>query len=158
MSQRTSEANKAIEEAWEKEHDLVLEGKGTRDWTPDQQKDILNKGKAYDENSKAFEGHHMKSVEANPEYQGNSENIQFLSREEHKAAHNGNFQNPTNGYYDPDTGVTKEFGNSVEQCKSENLSNPTSMSKEVNSSTQQIETAQETQATEGLEEEKEQEM
>ena len=31
MSRRTSESNKAITEAWEKEQKLVSEGKGTRD-------------------------------------------------------------------------------------------------------------------------------
>jgi len=159
MSQRTSEANKAIEEAWEKEFNNVLEGKGTRDWTSEQQNDILEKGRAYDENGKAFEGHHMKSVEAYPEHQGNSENIQFLSREEHKAAHNGNYQNPTNGSYDPGTGETKNFGKSIEQCKAENLSNPINMGKGLKSSTQQAEMAHERLAIEeSLEEEVKQEM
>ena len=67
MSRRTSEASKAIREAWEKERELVLEGKGTRDWTPEQQQSIIDKGKAYDDDGKAFEGHHMKSAEAYPE-------------------------------------------------------------------------------------------
>lgn len=35
MSKRTSEANKAVRKAWENEYQLVLEGKGTRDWTPE---------------------------------------------------------------------------------------------------------------------------
>lgn len=48
MSRRTSESNKAILAAWNKEQELVREGKGTRDWTPEQQQDILDKGKAYD--------------------------------------------------------------------------------------------------------------
>ena len=55
MSRRTSESNKAILAAWNKEQELVREGKGTRDWTPEQQQDILDKGKAYDENGRAFE-------------------------------------------------------------------------------------------------------
>ena len=33
------ERNKAIRAAWEREQQLVLEGKGTRDWTEEQQKD-----------------------------------------------------------------------------------------------------------------------
>lgn len=109
MSNRTAQADKAIRDAWKREKELVLEGKGTRNWTPDQQKDILERGRAYDENGKAFEGHHMISVENNPDYQGCSENIQFLTKPEHLAAHNGCFQNPTNGYYDPSTGETKIF-------------------------------------------------
>ena len=159
MSNRTSEANKAIEEAWEKEQDHVRQGEGTRDWTPDQQKDILEKGKAYDEKGKAYEGHHMKSVEAYPEHQGEAGNIQFLNRDEHKAAHNGNFQNATNGQYDPKTGETKKFSEaSYKPCKAEKLSNPVAINKESNASAKKAGSAQESQAAKGLEEEAEQSM
>lgn len=106
MSRRTAEASKAVALAWANEQQRVKEGKGTRDWTPDQQRDILERGKAYDENGRAFEGQHMKSVEKYPEYQGDPDNIQFLTKEEHLAAHQGNWQNPTNWYYNP---VTKEY-------------------------------------------------
>lgn len=107
MSRRTVEANKAIRLAWEREFNLVSEGKGTRDWTEKQQMDILdpNKGKAYDDEGRAFEGQHMKSAEMYPEYQGDPNNIQFLTRSEHLEAHNGSWQNPTNWYFNP---VTKE--------------------------------------------------
>lgn len=108
MSRRTAESNKAILAAWNKEQELVQEGKGTREWTPQQQQDILDKGKAYDDNGKAFEGQHMKSAEMYPEYQGEPGNIQFLTRAEHLDAHDGNWQNPTNWYYNP---VTKEKSN-----------------------------------------------
>lgn len=47
MSRRTAESNRAILAAWNKEQELVQEGKGTREWTPQQQQDILEKGKAY---------------------------------------------------------------------------------------------------------------
>lgn len=125
MSRRTAEASKVIAAAWNTEKQLVLEGKGTRDWTPDQQQDIIDRGKAYDDNGKAFEGHHMKSVEKYPEYQGKPGNIQFLSRQEHQEAHGGNFQNPTNGYFDPITKITKEFGeNPFEPCEVICLSEP----------------------------------
>lgn len=125
MSRRTAEAHKAIEAAWQNEQQLVREGKGTRDWTPEQQQDILNRGKAYDDDGKAFEGHHMKSVEKYPDYQGNPENIQFLTRSEHCEAHNGKFQNPTNGYFNPVTGETQDFGeNGPNPCKSIELNNP----------------------------------
>lgn len=102
------ERNKAIRKAWEREQLLVQEGHGTRDWTEEQQQDILNpdKGKAYDEQGRAFEGQHMKSAAEYPEYQGNPDNIQFLTKDEHLEAHKGSWQNPTNWYYDP---VTKEF-------------------------------------------------
>lgn len=104
------ERNKAVREAWNKELELVQEGKGTREWTPEQQKDILEKWRAYDENGKAFEGQHMKSAEMYPEYQGEPGNIQFLTRTEHLEAHDGNWQNPTNWYYNPVTKEKFDFG------------------------------------------------
>lgn len=108
MSRRTAEAGKAIRLAWQREYNLVQEGKGTRNWTEDQQRDILDpdKGKAYDDKGRAFEGQHMKSVGQYPEFQGDPDNIQFLTKDEHLEAHQGNWQNPTNWYYDP---VTKQF-------------------------------------------------
>lgn len=125
MSRRTAESNKAILAAWNKEQELVQEGKGTREWTPQQQQDILDKGKAYDDNGKAFEGQHMKSAEMYPEYQGEPGNIQFLTRAEHLDAHDGNWQNPTNWYYNP---VTKEKYNLGDgpfiPCEIINLSEP----------------------------------
>lgn len=125
MSNRTANANKAITARWAEEQRLVNEGKGTRDWTPDQQRDIVDRGKAYDDNGKAFEGHHMKSVEKYPDYQGDLGNIQFLSRPEHSSAHNGSFQNPTNGYFNPFTGETVDFGdNKYKLCEIITLSDP----------------------------------
>ena len=104
------ERNKAVREAWNKELELVQEGKGTREWTPEQQKDILERGRAYDEKGKAFEGQHMKRAEMYPEYQGEPGNIQFLTRAEHFEAHDGNWQNPTNWYYNPITKEKFDFG------------------------------------------------
>lgn len=125
MSNRTSKADKAIAAKWEVEKALVKEGKGTRDWTPEQQKSILEKGKAYDDNGKAFEGQHMKSVEAYPEFQSDPNNIQFLTRDEHLDAHKGSWQNPTNGYYDPNTGTMHEFTDeSVEPAPIIDLTEP----------------------------------
>ena len=133
MSQRTSEAAKAIRKAWQRELELVQEGKGTREWTPEQQRDIVVYGKAYDENGKAFQGHHMISVEKNPEFQGCPGNIQFLSPGEHKKAHNGDFHNLTNGYYDPFTDTTKEFvGEAYEPCKVIELNEPVAVISESN--------------------------
>ena len=110
MSRRTAEASKAIRQAWQKERERVLLGKGTRDWTPEQQQDIIDKGKAYDADGKSFEGQHMKSAEKYPEYQGDPDNIQFLTKKEHLDAHRGNWQNPTNWYYDPVTYEFTDFG------------------------------------------------
>lgn len=125
MSNRTRLSDKAIREAWKREKELVQEGKATRDWTPEQQQDILERGKAYDDNGKAFIGHHMISVENMPEYQGCQENIQFLTQEEHLAAHGGNFQNRTKGYYNPETGEMEEFEGSIyKPCRVIDLSSP----------------------------------
>ena len=110
MSRRTAESNKAILAAWNKEQELVQEGKGTREWTPKQQQDIIEKGKAYDDDGVAFQGQHMKSAEMHPEYQGDPGNIQFLTRAEHLEAHNGNWRNPTNWYYNPVTKEKFDFG------------------------------------------------
>lgn len=110
MSRRTAESNKAILAAWSKEQELVQEGKGTREWTLKQQQDILEKGKAYDDDGVAFQGQHMKSAEMYPEYQGDPRNIQFLTRAEHLEAHNGNWRNPTNWYFNPVTKEKFDFG------------------------------------------------
>lgn len=110
MSRRTAESNKAILAAWNKEQELVQEGKGTREWTPKQQQDILEKGKAYDDDGVAFQGQHMKSAEMYPEYQGDPGNIQFVTRAEHLEAHNGNWRNPTNWYFNPVTKEKFDFG------------------------------------------------
>ena len=128
MSRRTFEACKAVRLAWEQEQQRVLKGEGTRDWTSSQQQDIIDKGKAYDENGKAFEGQHMKSVEKYPEFQGDPDNIQFLTNQEHLEAHKGNWQNPTNWYYDPINKTYHEFGEGrFRPCKIIKLTTPICM-------------------------------
>lgn len=77
---------------------------------PKQQQDILEKGKAYDDDGVAFQGQHMKSAEMYPEYQGAARNIQSLTRAEHLEAHNGNWRNPTNWYFNPVTKEKIDFG------------------------------------------------
>lgn len=121
------ERNKAIRLAWEREQQLVQEGKATRDWTKEQQADILNpdKGKAYDDLGRSFVGQHMKSAAKYPEYQGDPDNIQFLTYDEHLEAHKGSWQNPTNWYYDPVTKEFHDFGDGeIVLCKIMSLSNP----------------------------------
>lgn len=110
MPRDNAKANRVIAEAWKREQKLVRQGMGTRNWTPEQQRDILETGKAHDEGGKAFEGHHMRSISKYPEYQSDPDNIQFLSRNEHTDAHGGSYQNPTNGFYDYATGKTLDFG------------------------------------------------
>ena len=125
---RASERNKAVATKWIIEQQLVREGKGTRDWTVDQQRDILERGKAYDDDGVAFEGQHMKSVAAFPEYAGDPDNIQLLSKGEHLEAHGGNWQNPTNWFYNPETKLRIEFGDGPPiPCEIITISNPYSV-------------------------------
>lgn len=125
MPSRTAEASKAVRKAWQREQELVQVGKGTRDWNEEQQQDILEYGVAYDDDGKAFQGHHMQNVEKHPEYQGEPDNIQFLTRDEHFKAHDNDWQNPTNGYYNYVTGETFGFGKDrYHPCEIIELSNP----------------------------------
>ena len=67
----------------------------------------------------------MKSAAEYPEYQGDPDNIQFLTRNEHLAAHKGSWQNPTNWYYNPETKEFIDFGeNKPIPCEAINLSEP----------------------------------
>ena len=52
--------------------------------------------------------------------------LEFLTRKEHFAAHNKNFHNNTNGYYNPKTGVMTSFGRNKPSIKTQDLSNPLS--------------------------------
>lgn len=95
----------AVRHAWKEEQARVKEGLGTRDWTPSQQKEIIERGSV-----KGYEGHHMKSVSEYPEYAGDPKNIQFLTETEHfEGAHQGSYHNLTNGYYVPETQTMNEF-------------------------------------------------
>ena len=103
--QLTNARQNAVRQAWKEEQDRVKEGKGTRNWSVDEQKELLETGRV-----KGYEGHHMKSVSEYPKEAGNPQNIQFLSEDEHlNGAHQGSYHNATNGYYDPDSGTMKEF-------------------------------------------------
>ena len=121
---------KAVQGFWNNERDLIKQGQGTRDWSFQEQIEIMNfkpsggerKNAAaptygqgelgeYGMNYDKYEGQHMKSAEAHPEFQGDPNNIQALTRGEHQKAHGGDFRNPTNGYYNPETGEMSDFGN-----------------------------------------------
>jgi len=105
---------KAVNQAWKQEKELVeTTGKGTREWTEAETQELLTTGKV-----KGYEGQHMKSAEAYPDQAGDPNNIQFLKGRnmdvnEHLDAHGGNYKNPTNGYYDPQTGKFIEFDDYV---------------------------------------------
>lgn len=130
MSNRNAESSKAIRQFWNNERNLVLQGEGTRQWDQKQQEAILDGGRPKDENGYSFHGHHMKSVSMYPEYQGDPNNIQALSKEEHLLAHSNCTQNATNGRFDYKTGVTHDFGdNPPTSCPIVKLHNPVISSK-----------------------------
>ena len=115
------ERRKAVANAWKKEKGLVREGLGTRDWSQKEQKEIVAKGKAT-----GYEGHHMKSVDGHNSRAGDANNIQFLNRKEHLAAHGGDFHNNTNGFYDHKTGEMHSFGRNKPSIEAKRLSVPLS--------------------------------
>ena len=119
MSSVTYERRKAVDLAWKNEKRLVLEGKGTRDWTPKEQRELIRTGKV-----KGYEGHHMKSVDGHITKAGDSRNIQFLTRKEHLKAHKGDFHANTNWYYNPKTEEYVNFGHYKAQLEPKSLKEP----------------------------------
>lgn len=114
----SNERQNAVRNAWKEEKERVKNGQGTRDWTPSQQRELLQRGAV-----SGYEGHHMKSVSLYPEYAGDPSNIQFLSEDEHlNGAHQGSYHNATNGYYDPETQTMNNFeGSELGQIPVNNL-------------------------------------
>lgn len=106
-----SDRQKAVRDAWAREKEYVLKGKGTCDWSIKEQKELIQTGHV-----NGYDGQHMKSVAEYPEYAASADNIQFLKHEDHLKAHNSGqvksgFRSPTNGYYDAKTGEMHSFGN-----------------------------------------------
>ena len=93
----------AVRNAWRREQTLVMTGHGTRNWTREEQKTLIEHGSI-----PGYQGHHMFSVKENGMEAGNSQNIQWLTAKEHLDAHGGDWKNQTIGYYDPNTGLTNE--------------------------------------------------
>lgn len=118
---------KAVRDAWSREKTLVCQGKGTVNWNSEQQRELMEKGRV-----SGYEGQHMKSVSQYPEYASSADNIQFLTHEDHLAAHNmGNvneqngYHSVTNGFYDPETHEMQSFGNNPPHApEAHELSNP----------------------------------
>lgn len=102
-----SERKAAVSAAWLREKELVLQGKGTRDWTVAQQHELLSTNPPH---ISGFEGQHMKDVSTYPEYASDPNNIQWLTYEEHIiGAHKTKTTNSTNGYFDTKTGEIIPF-------------------------------------------------
>jgi len=84
---------KAVRDAWKEEKEMVKEtGKGTREWSAAEKKQLLEKGKV-----KGYQGHHINNVKDHPHLAGHPDNVKFLNPKEHLAAHGGNFKNKTTG-------------------------------------------------------------
>ena len=94
--------SQAVKDFWAEEKILIKQGKGTYNWTIDEQKLILKGKTPYTDLGEVYEGQHMYSAATYPEFAGISDNIQFLTYDDHrKGAHNGNTRlNQTQGYYD----------------------------------------------------------
>ena len=116
-SQFANLRKKAVYQAWENEKQLVRStGKGTREWTAEEMQELLSAKPG--RGVTGYEGQHMKSAEAYPDFVDVPDNIQFLKGRqmpvnEHINAHGGNYQNPTNWYYDPLSGNAIDFGDIV---------------------------------------------
>ena len=125
--QLRAERQAAVRNAWKAEAERVRNGMGTRNWSKDEQAQILSRGSV-----KGYEGHHMVSVSSNRALAGDPKNIQFLNRDEHiNGAHKGSTQNPTNGYYNPQTKTMEPFANNEPTAQPVyNLSNGQVMSAE----------------------------
>jgi hypothetical protein len=90
----------AVDRAWRQERNLVREtGSGTRKWTDDEVKELLTRGRV-----KGYQGHHINSVDWSIKntrdplsWIRNPNNITFLKRAAHQAAHGGDFGNWTTG-------------------------------------------------------------
>ena len=80
--------------AWRQERELVRAGGGTRNWSPEEVRELLEDGSI-----KSYEAQHRRNAAAHPEQAGLADNIEFLSVDEHKALHraNGGYRAPTDG-------------------------------------------------------------
>lgn len=83
-----------VDAFWKREKELVQQGKGTRDWTIEQQQAILaGETPTYVDNNgkpKSFEGHHMYSKNEYPKYAMDPNNIQALTKiDEHLSGVHG---------------------------------------------------------------------
>ena len=109
----------AVKKAWKRERQLVIQGKGTRDWTEDQQHQLLRDGIV--KVSGWTEGDSLRADDLIGQ-----RNIQFLSRDEHYLlAHQGNLRTPVNGYYNLEEGQTEPFTeDELRSCQVISLSHP----------------------------------
>lgn len=111
----------AVNRAWMKERQQVMNSYGSRDWSQNEQREILATGKCH-----GYEGQHMLSVKEHPEYAGNEKNIQLLTHEEHFKAHGGNWKNDAQGRYNLKTGKVEPLKSGIQETRYKKLSDPLS--------------------------------
>jgi len=116
--------SKGVRRAWKREKELVKQGRGTRQWTQREQRELLRDGRV-----KGYQGHHMKSVSKYPQYADNPSNIQFLcskkGKNEHLAAHQSDYRNASDGRYNVKTGKIRQLGEGAPRAmKSQALNHP----------------------------------
>ena len=120
MSSVSFQRRCGVAKAWENERKQVMNSHGSRNWTQEEQKQILATGRAA-----GYEGQHMMSVSKHPEQASNPNNIQFLTHDEHFKAHGGNWKNDANGRYNRKTGQVEKFkGNDPGKTNYRKLTNP----------------------------------
>lgn len=115
---RTHQENATEDMAWEQERELVMHGKGSRDWTASQQEELIRTGKV-----SGFEAHFINASghdhsmedlsfkEQSKLYDIN--NVQFVTQWEHDAVHTENkITYASEGLIDTKTGelVTNDLG------------------------------------------------
>ena len=95
--------SKGVALAWKRERELVMQGRGTRQWTLEEQRELIQTGRV-----KGYQGHHMMSVAKHPELADDPNNIQLLDarkgNNEHLKAHGGDYRNESAGRYNVKTG------------------------------------------------------
>ena len=115
----SSVRQQAVKGAWEKEADRVRDGKGTWDWTVEQQAEMLSRSHSDNPGVSGFEGSHILSVKDYPEEAGNPDNIQLIPTIAHyDGVHQRNPRgNTPSGLYNPETGevIPAEDGRIPEQ-------------------------------------------
>lgn len=85
----------ARELAWKREIKLVRQGRGTRDWSMEEQIELLTTGRI-----RKYVAHHIRSVKEYSEFANHVDNIQFLTRKEHFKAHLFNWKQSLHLYFD----------------------------------------------------------
>lgn len=98
LSDKTQDQTKmrsvGVKRAWQYEKaEIEMGGKGTTEWSKEQQNEILETGKV-----RGAEGHHINNVADNPELQANPDNIVMAKdKKQHLNMHKGDFKNSTDG-------------------------------------------------------------